>query len=118
MHFSTLLSASAFASSALAGYVLQDDYVSKDFYANFDFFTAPDPTHGFVQYVDQAKAKSLNLFNTTAKASWGVDTKNKDAAGRASIRLTSKKTYNKGLFVIDVQHMPFGCGTWPACVPC
>ncbi|KAF2634919.1 hypothetical protein P280DRAFT_554148 [Massarina eburnea CBS 473.64] len=114
MHFSTLVSAAAFASTALAGYVLQDDYLSKDFYSNFDFFTATDPTHGFVKYVDQNAAKSMGLLNTTAKASWGVDTKNKDAGGRASVRLTSKKSYNKGLVVIDVQHMPFGCGTWPA----
>ncbi|KAF1959042.1 hypothetical protein CC80DRAFT_467297 [Byssothecium circinans] len=114
MHFSTLVSASAFASTALAAYVLQDDYMSNDFFSNFEFFTAPDPTNGFVKYVDQATAKSLNLLNTTAKASWGVDTKSQDPAGRASIRLTSKKIYNKGLIIIDVQHMPFGCGTWPA----
>jgi hypothetical protein len=114
MHFSTLISAAAFTSTALAGYALQDDYMSKDFYSEFDFFTAPDPTHGFVKYVDQAKAKSMGLLNTTAKASWGVDTKNKDAGGRASVRLTSKKSYNHALVVIDVGHMPFGCGTWPA----
>jgi len=26
----------------------------------------------------------------------------------------SKKQYNAGLFVFDVAHAPFGCGTWPA----
>lgn len=113
MHFTTLVSAAAFTSTALAAYTLEDDYMAKDFYSEFNFFTGPDPTHGFVKYVDQAKGKSLGLFNQ-GKASWGVDTKGKDAAGRASIRLESKKSYNKALIVIDVAHMPYGCGTWPA----
>lgn len=115
MHFSTLLSATALAAPALAGYVLEDDYMT-DFYGHFDFFTEPDPTHGFVQYVDESTSRSMNLINasTTVPVEWGVDTVNKDQAGRASMRLTSKKSYNKGLVVMDVQHMPFGCGTWPA----
>lgn len=46
MHFSTLFSATALTQVALAGYVLQDDYMSGNFYDNFEFFTAPDPTHG------------------------------------------------------------------------
>lgn len=69
-----------------------------------------------MQYVDQATAQSMNLLNASAGAAvgWGVDTVNKDQAGRASVRLTSKKTYNHGLIVVDVEHMPVGCGTWPA----
>jgi hypothetical protein len=44
-----------------------------------------------------------------------VDTSETNATtGRHSVRLTSKKTYNKGLFVFDVLHSPYGCGTWPA----
>lgn len=35
--------------------------------------------------------------------------------GRGSVRIESKKTYNKGLFIVDIKHMPGGiCGTWPA----
>jgi len=115
MHFSTLVSAAAFAAPALAGYVLEDDYM-KDFYGSFDFWTEADPTHGFVKYVDEATSRSMNLIDssTTVPVKWGVDTVNKDPEGRASIRLTSKKSYNKGLVIIDIEHMPFGCGTWPA----
>jgi hypothetical protein len=46
MHFSTLFSAAALSQLAVAGYTLQDDYMSGGFYDNFDFFTDPDPTHG------------------------------------------------------------------------
>ncbi|KAF1975265.1 hypothetical protein BU23DRAFT_458969 [Bimuria novae-zelandiae CBS 107.79] len=112
MHFSTIISTVAFAAPALAGYVLQEDYMT-DFYGHFNFFNQADPTHGFVKYVDEATARDAGLIDATG-VKWGVDTVNKDEGGRASIRLESKTVYNKGLVVIDVKHMPFGCGTWPA----
>lgn len=34
--------------------------------------------------------------------------------GRPSVKLVSTRTYTHGLFVFDVQHMPVGCGVWPA----
>ena len=47
MRFSTtLISAAAFFELCIAGYVLEDDYMT-DFYGNFDFFTGPDPTDGW-----------------------------------------------------------------------
>jgi hypothetical protein len=36
------------------------------------------------------------------------------STGRFSVRITSRQTYNGGLFLFDVKHSPFGCGTWPA----
>lgn len=33
---------------------------------------------------------------------------------RESIRLEGKRRFNRGLFIIDVRHMPQGCGVWPA----
>lgn len=44
-----------------------------------------------------------------------VDTTgNKETTGRHSVRIESKKQYDKGLFIFDIQHTPYGCGTWPA----
>jgi len=35
--------------------------------------------------------------------------------GRSSIRLESKIQYTKGMFVLDLYHMPEpACGAWPA----
>lgn len=32
------------------------------------------------------------------------------------MRITSNRSYNHGLFILDLAHMPGGiCGTWPAC---
>ncbi|KAF9699541.1 hypothetical protein EKO04_002160 [Ascochyta lentis] len=111
----TLLLAAAFFDLSIAGYALEDDYMT-DFYGAFDFFTAADPTNGFVKYVDEATARQTNLINasTTVPVEWGVDSTNETPEGRPSLRLVSKKKYNAGLVVIDVAHMPTGCGTWPA----
>ena len=37
-----------------------------------------------------------------------------EAGPRESVRLEGKKRFNRGLFIIDVRHMPAGCGAWPA----
>lgn len=31
-----------------------------------------------------------------------------------SVRLEGKRRFNRGLFIMDLWHMPTGCGTWPA----
>jgi hypothetical protein len=37
------------------------------------------------------------------------------ARGRASVRIESKATYQHGLFIVDLAHMPSStCGLWPA----
>jgi len=36
------------------------------------------------------------------------------ARGRDSIRISSRKAYDEGIFVLDLAHMPAGCATWPA----
>jgi len=46
----------------------------------------------------------------------GVDSVNiASGSGRNSIRVESKNSYNHGLIILDLEHMPGGiCGTWPA----
>jgi len=34
--------------------------------------------------------------------------------GRPSVRIESKDMFTHGLFLMDVEHMPYGCGVWPA----
>lgn len=105
---------------AVASYVLEDNFSGASFFNNFDFFTASDPTHGFVKYVDQATAQSQGLLTAAdgSPATFGVDHTsilNATGTGRTSVRLTSKKSYTHALIISDIQHMPGGiCGTWPA----
>ncbi|KAF2679039.1 glycoside hydrolase family 16 protein, partial [Lentithecium fluviatile CBS 122367] len=99
-------------------YTLTTDLSYKNFFAAFDFFSGPDPTQGFVQYqaLEAATSQSLvGFFEDTQSVYMGVDYTTKDAAGRASVRLESKDTFNQGLLVVDVRHMPDStCGSWPA----
>src|SRR5712672_2616260 len=34
--------------------------------------------------------------------------------GRSSVRIHSQKAYDDSIIVLDVEHMPAGCATWPA----
>lgn len=76
-----------------------------------------DPTHGYVNYIDQSQARNEGLLDTEN----GVVTLRADSTnlasgrGRNSLRLLSKAEYNHGLIVVDLAHMPGNaCGVWPA----
>lgn len=92
-----------------------------NFFDNFDYFTGYDPSFGFVHYVPQAQATQLNLtYASSTSAVLKVDTSvtpdsvPNASTGRFSVRISSKATYNSGLFIFDVLHSPIGCATWPA----
>jgi hypothetical protein len=54
-------------------------------------------------------------YATSESAFLQVDTKYPNTVGgRNSVRIQSNNTYNDGLFIFDILHTPFGCGTWPA----
>lgn len=120
MALPALLWSSLGAVAAGASYKLQTSYVGENFFSedNWDFFTAPDPTTGAVQYVDKATAEAQKLINATAdKVYVGADLTSvlNPGEGRKSVRLESKTIWpSGGLFIIDVEHVPTGCGVWPA----
>lgn len=99
-------------------YTLQDTYSGTSFFDGFDYFTGYDPTSGFVHYVDSSVATSTQYNLTYASSSSSilrVDTTDTDAStGRYSVRITSKKQYDSGLFIFDILNSPYGCSTWPA----
>jgi len=97
-------------------YNLVDTFSGTDFFDNFDYFTGYDPAAGFVHYVDGPGSEDLNLtYASSSSAVLRVDLSDTDTTtGRKSARVTSKNTYNDGLFVFDVLHSPYGCSTWPA----
>lgn len=110
------LSAPVFA----AKYEAQDSYDGNNWLDAFKFETY-EKTNGFVNYVDEATAKSMKLYKTEGNdVLFGVDSgETLDSAdggdiGRKSVRLEGKKEYNHGLFIIDVKAMPNVCGMWPA----
>lgn len=104
-------------------YTLTDNVTPDNFFPFFDFFTDKDPTNGYVKFQsgEAAATSRLAMMATSSNASsvfLGVDQINiiNDAdLGRPALRLQSKKTWDKGLFIADIAHMPGGiCGVWPA----
>ncbi|MCJ1454169.1 hypothetical protein MMC28_004520 [Mycoblastus sanguinarius] len=124
MHFlrlSTFFTGTLLIKVSIAGYMLTDDYSGDNFFGNFSAFTGTDPTSGFVQYADYATATQQKLIgsiqnsNGASSAFMGVDYTSQSPQGRASVRISSTKSFNKGLFILDASHMPGGiCGVWPA----
>ncbi len=114
-----LLAVALMAPTTYAIYTLTDDYFADNLLHSFDFFTDADPTRGFVKYANVDAAINSTLVGVDPDVNnatyLGVDSTTRFSTGRPSTRLTSKASFNHGLFVADIIHMPGGiCGVWPA----
>jgi beta-glucanase (GH16 family) len=68
------------------------------------------------RYVNETVA-TTNGYTNNDSVTISVDTTNKwpnGGPGRPAVRIVSDNTYTHGLFILDLNHMPYGCGTWPA----
>ncbi|KAF2739283.1 hypothetical protein EJ04DRAFT_609386, partial [Polyplosphaeria fusca] len=99
-------------------YTLIQNYNASNFFDGFTFFTGQDPTGGFVDFLSYELALNKSLIDNISDVVYlAVDHTNVislDGPGRPSVRLESKMTFTEGLFVLDLLHLPVGCGTWPA----
>ncbi|OAX42990.1 glycoside hydrolase family 16 protein [Rhizopogon vinicolor AM-OR11-026] len=99
-------------------WVIQDTYEGQTFFNTFDFYTGPDPTNGLVTFLDQQAAfnQSLAYVTTDNKVIMKGDDTSWLPSGtnRSSVRISSQAEYNMGLFVLDLDMAPWGCGVWPA----
>ena len=106
------------ASVLAASYTLSDNFVGSGFLSGFEHEAIADPTNGRVNYVDQATALSLNLTfasdDTFIMRADSTTTLNPSGAGRNSARIQSVKKWSTHVEIMDVRHMPQGCGSWPA----
>mmetsp|Transcript_20569 Transcript_20569/g.57075 ORF Transcript_20569/g.57075 Transcript_20569/m.57075 type:complete len:547 (-) Transcript_20569:237-1877(-) len=123
-------------------YELIERQEGEDFFGYYTFYEGPDSvgSNGYISYVNEERAKSIAIAkishevdeldtlgrrrltnedeessdSNTKKPFLYLQTAATDAGPRESVRLEGKKRFNRGLFVIDVRHMPAGCGMWPA----
>jgi len=97
-------------------YVLTNQFSGPEFFDQFLFSVDNDPTEGYVNYVSQGQATSENLIQVQDSYVYiGADHLNiASGRGRNSVRISSTISWNEGLFIMDLLHMPSGCGTWPA----
>ncbi|KAI0630245.1 concanavalin A-like lectin/glucanase domain-containing protein [Trametes polyzona] len=118
----TALAALSFASllilPASSHFVLTDEYIGRDFLQSWNWETFDDPTHGRVNYVSLADSLNGNLtYATDQKFVMRADSHNvvsPTSRGRDSVRIISQRAYDEAVVVLDLTHMPEGCGTWPA----
>ncbi|CAI0650649.1 unnamed protein product, partial [Colletotrichum noveboracense] len=113
-----VLGAAALLCSGLAQaqkYVLHDNFDQTNFFHEFSFFDQADPTKGSQTYTSAQTANDKGLAGFAQNGIYlGVDAKT-TGQGRQSVRVTSNKAYDSGLFVADIAHMPTSsCGVWPA----
>ncbi|KAJ9621009.1 hypothetical protein H2203_007596 [Taxawa tesnikishii (nom. ined.)] len=107
------------STTATLSYSLDTTFSGSSFFDTFNFYNGSDPTHGFASYQSGPDAVANNLIglvNSTSAMNFPTpnNTLPANAEGRASVRISSDKTWNQGLLIADVAHMPVGCGTWPA----
>jgi len=99
-------------------WTIEDTYAGQNFFDTWNFFTGGDPTHGMVNYTDSNTAFSEGLAYVTSNNKVIMKGDNTTWLGsgeyRNSVRISSQKQYNTGLFIMDLDHAPWGCGVWPA----
>ncbi|KAF9785076.1 glycoside hydrolase family 16 protein [Thelephora terrestris] len=95
-------------------WILEDTYQGETFFDRWDFFTGTDPTN--YQDRNSSFAKGLVYVENNGKVVMRGDNYTWLAAGvnRASVRISSVPQYNTGLFILDLDRVPWGCATWPA----
>eukprot|EP01116_Phalansterium_solitarium_P003391 TRINITY_DN14210_c0_g1_i1.p1 TRINITY_DN14210_c0_g1~~TRINITY_DN14210_c0_g1_i1.p1 ORF type:complete len:347 (-),score=134.92 TRINITY_DN14210_c0_g1_i1:493-1509(-) len=98
-----------------AAYELQHTYAAPTFFDNFTFSSGPDDG-AFTVYVDGPTAAKLGLARIVGSQVYmsADNTTIATAPGRRSVQISSNANYSAGLFIIDLDHQPTGCGTWPA----
>ena len=100
---------------------LSRNWSGYSLFGNFTFWDqsidGTDPTQGYVYYANEGESWEWGYVNVTEDGGayigcdyWSIAT----GTGRGSVRLTSNEAWEHGLFIADIEHMPQGCGTWPA----
>ncbi|KAG0647591.1 Mixed-linked glucanase xgeA [Hyphodiscus hymeniophilus] len=100
-------------------YSVVQKYDGNNWYNSFNFETLPDPTSGFVEYISQSEAASMDMTYTVGDQVYlGVDNKtviDPSGTGRKSIWLESKASFYHGVLIGDFAHVSGSiCGLWPA----
>ncbi|CAD7936536.1 unnamed protein product [Amoebophrya sp. A25] len=88
----------------------------------FHEFTGDDPTHGFVDFAEGWNRRESLIKTIPPRPGRQANRIQIEFAtgpptpkGRPAIRLATKQEFGFGsLFVVDVERMPVGDGTWPA----
>ena len=100
-------------------YELSSVQEGSTFFDNYEFYDGPDSlgSAGYNDYVSKKRATMLNIANITKERDETfiyMSSAPTEEGPRESVRLEGKTRYDRGLFILDLRHMPAGCGVWPA----
>jgi len=113
-----LSSLSVVFATGARNYAITDTFIGQNFLTGWQHQAIADPTHGRVNYTDQATAVKLGLTQVSSDSlimrADSTTVLSATGPGRNSIRLMSNKEYGTSVTVINLRHMPEGCSTWPA----
>jgi len=100
-------------------YTLVANHEGRDFLHGWGFWSAADPQQGLVNYRNKEDAARLNYtFYDEGADAFILQPDSTSRLGewenRDSVRIETTSLYKYGLVVLDAEHMPAGCGLWPA----
>jgi hypothetical protein len=104
-------------------YGLVEAHVGRDFFSYYEFYNGSDSlgSAGFNTYVSKSRAENLGIVgilteekDSTTEELVYLSSAPTNVGPRDSIRLEGKRRFERGLFILDVRHIPDGCGVWPA----
>ncbi|KAF8552469.1 glycoside hydrolase family 16 protein [Imleria badia] len=116
----SILGALWIAGANAVTYNIIRDYSGSSFFEGWDFYGSWDNlTLSNTTWVTQEVATSQNLAYLNAKNHiiLKVDNVTNVTSGemRNSVRITTTEAYDLGtLWMIDLNHIPYGCSVWPA----
>ena len=104
-------------------YQLTQRQVGAQFFDFYSFYEGKDSlgSAGYNTYTAKQRAQDLGLIHVTNNEQDEtsfvyLSSLPTDEGPRESIRLEGNQRFNNtgGLFILDLDHMPAGCGQWPA----
>lgn len=100
-------------------YRLVEAHEGSDFFDYYDFYEGPDSlgSAGYNMYVSKEHAEHsqiVDIIHDRGEELVYMSSAASKNGPRNSIRLEGKRRFERGLFLLDVRHMPNGPGVWPA----
>ena len=114
---------------AVGPYQLLECHEGDQFFDYYDFYKGADSegSAGYNTYVSDEHAFKTGIANITQESSFEETSQQTEQVPfvymssqptqqgpREAVRLEGRTLFNRGLFILDVRHMPAGCGVWPA----
>jgi len=104
-----------FGNTVAQNWVLQDEYQGSTFFDRWTIFEENSENSKIVNS-STAEADGFIKIFSDGSAYMSVEQKTliQPNSSRMSVEIHTVEQYSEGLFIVDLQHSPSGCGVWPA----